>query len=59
VNFVLYLESSDSKLFNVRSHQRAPLSRASGALRGYATFCILLAKSRPDVGGGSCLPSLW
>ena len=26
---------------------------------GYATSCILLAKSRPDVEGGSGLPSLW
>jgi hypothetical protein len=43
---------------NVRGHQRTPHLRASGAPRGYATFCILLAKSRPDVGGGSGLPSL-
>ena len=26
--------------------------------RGYATFCILLAKSRPEVGGGRGFPSL-
>jgi len=43
-----------------------PRLGASGRLRprrrhrlaGYATFCILFAKSRPDVGGGSALPSL-
>jgi hypothetical protein len=42
---------------NFRSPPRAPLLRASGALRGYATFCILFAKSRPDVGGGRAFPS--
>jgi len=29
----------------------------SPTLAGYATFCILFAKSRPEVGGGSALPS--
>jgi hypothetical protein len=33
--------------------------RASAATHPYATFCILFAKSRPDVGGGRGLPSLW
>jgi hypothetical protein len=33
-----------------------PLSWEAGSSR-YATFCILLAKSRPAVGGGSGLPS--
>ncbi len=31
--------------------------RASVPLGSQATFCILLAKSRPDVGGGNGLPS--
>ena len=26
-------------------------------LASYATFCILFAKSRPEVGGGNALPS--
>jgi hypothetical protein len=30
----------------------------SPGLARYATFCILFAKSRPEVGGGSALPSL-
>jgi hypothetical protein len=34
-----------------------PASRTQGGLMSQATFCILLAKSRPAVGGGSGLPS--
>ncbi len=42
--------------------------RVSAALRSredvvllypYATLCILLAKSRPEVGGGRGFPSFW
>ena len=43
----------------VRRLFRMLLSPKGGALHGYATSYILLAKSRPDVDGGSGLPSLW
>ena len=36
--------------------QRSPPSAPATA---YATFCILFAKSRPEVAGGKGLPSLW
>ena len=51
---------------NVRSHRRAPLDACKTrcpralprGLRCYATFCILFAKSRPEVEGGRARPSL-
>lgn len=45
-------------LINVRVMLRAAvLAARQTRTRGYATFCILFAKSRPDVGGGRGLPS--
>src|SRR6266581_9108290 len=44
-----------------RAPRDAPAGRGAGAgevsVTAYATFCILLAKSRPDVGGGRGFPS--
>jgi hypothetical protein len=47
---------------NVPDEARATAHSAADKRRsrsgGYATFCILLAKSRPEVGGGRGFPSL-
>ena len=62
----LHLVADRRQVLAAAASAGPPRPGLSGRLRrrrrhgaaSYATFCILFAKSRPEVGGGSALPSL-
>ena len=55
----LVIEAKPADVSHFVHSDKVQHSPPSAPARGYATFCILFAKSRPEVAGGRGLPSLW